>query len=78
MIYPRRYIYSGEERKRKAYCNACDCIAIYGVKKSQWNYVLFGLSKEEMDEIWNIAHADMNGQSKYDFIYERRQRKCQI
>lgn len=70
MIYPSRYI--REPRKRKAYCDACDMISIYGMERKFWNYKRFGLCRTEMKEIWAFAKADMEGKSKYDVIYERR------
>ena len=73
MIYPKRYIQ--EPRKRKAYCEACDLIAVYGIERCHWNYRVHGICRTEMKEIWNTASADMNGNSNYDVIYEGRRRK---
>lgn len=67
MIYPKRY--TSEPRKRKAYCEACDMIAVYGIKRNHWNYKAFDISRSEMKEIWSKADADMNGNSAYDRIF---------
>ena len=65
MIYPRRYIY--EPRKRKAYCEACDLVGIYGcLEKSKLKHL--DLCASEITEIWQFAVKDMHGNSKYDFI----------
>ena len=66
MIYPSRYIL--EPRKRKAYCVACDLIAVYGVSRKSFNYRIFHISRTEMKEIWNFATVDMGGKSRYDFV----------
>lgn len=67
MIYPNRY--EREPAKRKAYRDACDMIAVYGVSRKNWNYLAFGLNRIEMKEVWGFAEKDMNGKSKVDFIY---------
>ena len=67
MIYPKRY--TSEPRKRKAYCEACDLIAVYGTERRHWNYKAHHLCRTEMKEIWSTAEADMNGTSTYDRIY---------
>lgn len=69
MIYPDRY--NREPRKRKAYCDAFDCIAIYGIKRNQWKYKLFNIDRAEMKDIWAIAQNDVMGRSKYDIIFGR-------
>ena len=68
MIYPKRY--ELEPRKRKAYCSACDAIAVYGIPRKCWNYKSFNISRSEMKDIWHIAYSDMLGKSAYDFIYK--------
>ena len=70
MIYPRRFEF--EPRKRKAYCSACDAIAVYGVPRKQWKYQIFDISRSEMKTIWNTAMSDMNGKSRYDYIREAK------
>lgn len=72
MIYPRRY--ENEPRKRKAYCEACDLIAIYGAERKSFNYIMFGICRTEMKEIWNFATKDMGGESTIDFIQKRRKK----
>ena len=67
MIYPRRY--ELEPRKRKAYCEACDLIAIYGIPRKQWKYKKYDISKTEMAEIWDRATVDMLGKSAVSFSY---------
>lgn len=69
MIYPKRY--EAEPRKRIAYCDACDMIAVYGIKRTQWKSSRFYINNEEASEIWKRANEDMNGRSRYDMIYRR-------
>ena len=66
MIYPRRYV--NEPRKRRAYEEACDMVAIYGLPRKMFRYWIFNISRTEMKEIWNFAVVDMNGKSKFDVI----------
>lgn len=72
MIYPRRYI--SEPRKRLAYEDACDLIAIYGISRKHWNYKVHHLSRSEMKDVWNTAEIDMKGKSIYDFAYGKGSR----
>jgi hypothetical protein len=66
MIYPNRY--KAEPRKRNAYKEACDMIAVYGIPKRNWNYCKHNISKREMNEIWGYAQKDMQGNSRYNLI----------
>lgn len=62
MIYPRRFV--AEPRKRSAYCDACDMIAVYGVTSiSKWATDNFDISDSEKVDIWRAAKADMLGKS---------------
>lgn len=62
--------YECEPRKRKAYLDAFDAISIYGIKRKEWNYKRFNISSREMKEIWNFASRDVEGKSKFAYIYE--------
>lgn len=46
-----------ETQKQAAFENACDCLK-YGYGKDKWNSC--GLSKEDADEVWNKAFAEMS------------------
>lgn len=74
MIYPRRYLQ--EPRKRMAYEEACDFIAVYGIPRQQWDYKRHGLDRTEMKAVWDMAMTDMNGKSGVDvvYVYDRRRR----
>lgn len=61
MIYPKRFL--AEPRKRSAYCDACDMIAVYGITLKNWVTTRFNLSEAEKVEIWRTAMADMSGRS---------------
>jgi len=67
MIYPIRY--EAEPQKRKAYTEACDMIAVYGIPRNEWDYHKFGINRIDMKEIWNFATKDMEGKSMLCCIY---------
>lgn len=62
--------YECEPRKRKAYLDAFDVISMYGIKRKDWNYKKFDISLSEMKEIWAFAFRDVEGKSRYVFVYE--------
>lgn len=67
MIYPARY--EKEPRKREAYTECCDYIAVYGLPRNLFDYHKFGLNRTEMKEVWDRAEKDMQGKSMLCVCY---------
>ncbi len=76
-MYPNRYEH--EPRKRRAYLDACAKIEIYGIERCHWNYLILGINRIEMKEVWANAQKDIKGESTYcisaDYIPKRRRKK---
>lgn len=72
-IYPCRYQY--DTKKRRAYINAFDLLENNPtMERKSWDYISLGLCRQEMKEVWASALADVQGKSRYNFIYGKERK----